>query len=173
MLILRLLLLLFLLLPLLLLLLHLSGLFDRMLSSMRPSLMTALLVLTVGGAFMCGGAGGRASTASQSVVASCSMLYSCDSRGPQLPSSQLTQYATHGRSQGVITLSSMCHITFGHCALHCRRRKSHCAWCLSSHAKRTALRHTALHASYCPPQVPRLYCCTLPTFCTAGAAALA
>jgi hypothetical protein len=34
-----------------------EGLFDRMLASMRPSLLTALLVLTVGGAFMFGGAG--------------------------------------------------------------------------------------------------------------------
>lgn len=49
-----------------------------------------------------------------------------------------------------------CHITFGHCALHlrpsalhCWGRKSHGAWCVSSHAKRAALRHTALHALYC------------------------
>lgn len=34
-----------------------TGFIDRVLASLRPSLMTALLVLTVGGALMCGGAG--------------------------------------------------------------------------------------------------------------------
>lgn len=34
------------------------GWFDRMLSSLRPSLATALLVFSVAGAFMLGGTGG-------------------------------------------------------------------------------------------------------------------